>query len=440
MISAELRNRVNTLVWETDPDSLPRYQTAALKLVRIFFAVARDFAGGLPTLRAMSLVYTTLLSLVPLIAVSFSVLKGFGVHNQIEPMLLQVLAPLGEQGVEITNQIIGFVNNIKVGVLGALGLGMLLYTVISLVKKIESAFNYTWRIKTARSMSESFTNYLSIIMVGPVLVFSAMAISASIRHSSLVVAIENIEPFGSLITMTGKLLPYLLIIAAFTFIYKLIPNTRVRMRSAFYGAVVAGILWETTGWLFATFVANSTNYTAVYSGFAIIIVFMIWLYLSWMILLTGSSIAYYHQHPERVSNRQLVLQLSSRLREKLALLVCRKIALDFHQHEQASTLDQLARYVDVSSEALAMVLDALEQAGIVIRTGENHDRYVPAQSIENISLQQVISSIRAAEESPYLNPNHLHSFTAVDQVTAALENASASELGDKTLKDLIDQD
>jgi membrane protein len=137
--------------------------------LQIVVMVGRDLMDGMITLRAMSLVYTTLLSMVPLLAVSISVLKGFGVHDQLEPTLTSILAPLGEQSAEISAHIVGFVDNMKIGVLGALGLGLLIYTAVSLIQKIEAAFNYTWRLQNSRSLMQRFSDYLSVIMVGPVL-------------------------------------------------------------------------------------------------------------------------------------------------------------------------------------------------------------------------------------------------------------------------------
>jgi len=243
-------NAVHAFLWEKDLSTLPRWQAGGIHLLRIFQAVILDLKSGHLTLRAMSLVYTTLLSLVPLLAVSFSVLKGFGVRNQLETALNNMLAPLGAQSAEITQYIIGFVNNVKVGVLGALGLGLLLYTVISLVQKIESAFNFTWRISTSRNLAQRFSDYLSVILVGPVLVFTAMGITGTISNSDILTSLTSIAPLGFLISIASKLLPYILVIAAFTFIYILVPNTRVRFKSALVGGLIAGILWETTGWLF----------------------------------------------------------------------------------------------------------------------------------------------------------------------------------------------
>jgi len=151
-------------IWESPLESRPPWQRGLINGLRIIQLLIRDLAEGQITLRAMGLVYTTLLSMVPLLAVSFSVLKGFGVHNQVRPLLLKLLEPLGEKGVEITDQIITFVDNVQVGVLGAVGLALLFYTVISLLQKVERAFNYTWRVSRPRPLSQRFSDYLSVIL------------------------------------------------------------------------------------------------------------------------------------------------------------------------------------------------------------------------------------------------------------------------------------
>jgi membrane protein len=208
--------------------------------LQIMSMIGRDLMGGMLTLRAMSLVYTTLLSIVPLLAVSISVLKGFGVHDQLEPTLVSLLAPLGEKSVEISAHIVGFVENLKIGVLGAVGLSLLIYTAISLIQKIESAFNHTWRLQSSRNLMQRFSDYLSVILVGPVLVFSAVGITASLGSNEIVSLLNALPYMNDLIRLAGKILPYILVIAAFTFVYLLVPNTRVHPRSAFYGALIAG--------------------------------------------------------------------------------------------------------------------------------------------------------------------------------------------------------
>ena len=157
-------------LWRVDLDILKGGRAFLVKTLRLLAVSSRDFSEGLINLRAMSLVYTTLLSLVPLLAVSFSVLKGFGVHNQIEPLLLNFLAPLGPKGGEIAASIIGFVENLNVKVLGAVGLAVLLYTVFSLIQKIEDAFNDIWRVRRQRSLARKISDYMSVLLIGPVLI------------------------------------------------------------------------------------------------------------------------------------------------------------------------------------------------------------------------------------------------------------------------------
>ncbi len=337
----ELTNRLHEFTWQTDLSASSRWQAWLVRMLRIFQAVIRDFGSGLPTLRAMGLVYTTLLSLVPLLAVSFSVLTGFGVHNQVEPMLSHLLAPLGEQGDEITNRVIGFVNNVNFKVLGSLSLVFLIYTVISLLTKIEQALNFTWRISHNRSLVQRFSEYTSVVLIGPVLIFSAIGLTASISNSQVAGVLTSMESLGWLIWIAGKLVSFALIVGAITFIYVLVPNKKVHLSSALIGAVVAALLWKLSGWAFTSFVAGSTNYSAIYSSFAILVIFMIWLYLGWLILLIGASVSFYHQHPERTSSRYRVLRLSCRLREKVAMLVMLRIGHSFHHNEKPWTTQRI---------------------------------------------------------------------------------------------------
>jgi membrane protein len=291
---------IERAIWATPLESLPAWRATLLRFTRLLLALVRDLASGQLTLRAMSLVYTTLLSIVPLLALSLSVLKAFGVHNQVEPALRNFLAPLGAQGEENTEHIIEFVERMNVGVLGSVGFARLLYTAVSLVQKIERSFNFIWHIAEPRSMGERFSRYLSVLLVGPILVFSALGMTAAVTSLDLVQGLLAVEPLGRLAYAAGQLLPYVLVIAAFTFIYVFVPNTHVRIWPALAGGIVGGLLWQTGGWAFAAFVAVSTRYSAIYSSLAILVLFMIWLYLSWLILLFGAAVAFYRQHPEYI--------------------------------------------------------------------------------------------------------------------------------------------
>ena len=433
-------NRVETVlrkkVWEGDLSSLPRWKALLTKVLRVFYVVIRDVIEGQLTLRAMSLVYTTLLAMVPLLAVSFSVLKGFGVHNQIEPLLLNFLRPLGERGVEVTSRIIGFVDSVKAGILGSIGFALLIYTVISLIQKIERACNDTWHVNRSRPLSQKFSDYLSVILIGPVLVFSALGITASVMSTTVVQKMVAIKVFGSLMELATKLVPYLLVIAAFTFVYIFVPNTRVRFRSALTGGLVAGVLWEASGWAFASFVVKSAKYTAIYSGFAILIMFMIWLYLSWLIVLVGASVAYYHQHPESVTSYRRELRLSNRMQEKLALLVMFLVGNNYYDNLPALTLEEFAQSLNVPMEALEPIMEALEGYGLLSQTANEPPTYLPARPLDTAELKDVLDAVRGANEIVDLKPQSESAELAVDQLVDHLDQAMAGALQGSTLKDL----
>jgi membrane protein len=438
MTIAAVSNQLNTVIWETSLSSMHRWQAWLIRMLRILIATARDIAGGLPTLRAMGLVYTTLLSLVPLLAVSFSVLKGFGVHNQVEPMLLNLLEPLGEQGVEITDKIIGFVDNVNVKVLGSLSLVFLFYTVISLLTKIEQALNNTWRIRKYRGFVQRITEYISVVMIGPVLIFTAIGLTASVSTSTVASALASMEGFGTLIWIASKLTSFLLIVGAITFIYVLVPNEKVKLKSAFTGAVVAALLWKLTGWLFSSFVAGSVKYSAIYSSFAVIVIFMIWLYLSWLILLVGASVAFYHQHPERTSSRQQVLRLSSRLREKIGLLVMLRVGQSFHRDSEKLTKQQLSKNLDIAAEALALVIRPLEQHGLLSESCDKRRVYLPGKSLEHIKIHEIWDAVRSAQESTQLNPDNVNSDEAVDGLLQNINDSIYNSLDGMSLLELVE--
>lgn len=428
-----LQDRIYHWIWDPLPRDAGWWRRQGVQLARIAACVGEDIHSGALTMRAMSLVFTTLLALVPLIAVSFSVLKGFGVHNQIEPALLQLLAPLGERSHEITERIVGFVDNIKVGVLGAVGVALLLYTAISLIQKVEESFNYTWNVRRRRTLVRRFSDYLSVLVIGPLLVFLALGITATLSSTTVVQALMAIEPFGYLLRLATRLLPYVLVIAAFTFIYVLIPNTRVRVRHALYGGVVAGILWETVGRLFASFVATSTNYTAIYSSFAILLLFMIWLYLSWLILLFGSSIAFYRQYPEYLlAPGRTGIRLSHAQDEQLALTVMLAVVRAWYRGESPPDRDTLARSLAVPVHPVDRVLDALAEHGLLASSGPEGGGFLPAAPPELTSVKQVLDAVRRHGH----RANMLTADNEVGGLMERLDDALTRELGSVSVASL----
>jgi len=352
-------------------------------------------------LQAMSLTYSTLLSLVPFLAVMFSVLKAFGVQNVLEPFLAQMLQPLGAEASPVTNKIINFVENIRIGILGAAGLAMLFYTVVTLVAKIEDALNQIWRSPRSRSWGQRTTAYLSVVLVGPVMVFTALALTASAQSYWLVARLFKIGFVSYVFTLTTSVMPFVLLCATFTFLYKFIPYTKVRLRSALVGGAAAGILWQLVGVGFAAFVANSAQYAAIYSSFAIMIVFLIWLYVGWLIFLVGAEVAYFHQHPHAFIREALHGTGGHRFQEWLALSAMVEITRRHFSDGPPWKPTELAASFGVSS--LENFIDDFVRAGILLRSLEP-EGVALARPPESVTVNDVLDIVSDSTAHELRNP------------------------------------
>lgn len=424
-------------LWEVDLEGLPAGRRSLVFIARLFYVIARELLSGQLGLRAMGLVYTTLLAFVPLLAVSFSVLKAFGVHDQIAPLLYNLFAPLGSKGTELAQRVMSFVENVKVGVLGTVGLATLIYTVVSLMQKIEQAFNFVWHVERMRSLGHRFSSYLTVILIGPVLVFTAMGITASVMSHTLVRHLMHIEPLGEIILGVGELVPYVLVWGAFTFIYHFMPNTRVRVGTAALGGLFAALIWQSTGWLFAAFIASSSRYAAIYSSFAILMLLLIWLYLSWLILLLGAQLTFYIQHPQYLSMQRMHVTLSARLRERLALTLMFLIAYNHYHSRRAWSAEALSRHLSLPPDPVARVLGELEDAGYLTATGDEPPTYLPARDIGTIGLFDLLCSVRKSQENRLLDNERLPKLAPVEDVIQRLDGAVGDVLGDQSVRTLV---
>jgi membrane protein len=407
-------------------------------VLRVLRAGWRDLVHGHLSLQAMSLVYTTLLSLVPLLAVSFSVLKGFGVHNQVQPLLYNVLRPLGWQKAhELGDQIIAFVDNVKVGLLGGVGLLMLIYTVLLLMQKIEDALNYSWHIKRGRSLGQTFAIYLSVLLVGPLLVFGAISLISALATDSVIDWLAHRQGYETAIAWGGQLVPYVILVVAFTFVYMMVPNTSVRFKPALIGASISAALWELWGWMFAAFLANSAGY-AIYAAFATLFIFMFWLYGSWLILLVGSSIACYIQHPQYATVEPDALKLSARAREIIAVAVMREIASRFQAGAPSWTVAELANHIDAPDPAVEWTVCALLAGGLLCESGKKPTRLMLAKDPSVVTLADMVTVLRDADSTGTPSKLKPPEDPQATKLIEESERARDEVLRGQTIKSLID--
>jgi len=428
MIEAFIES-VRARLWPSEPPS-SKLSRAALVPARFIFALGRDLLSGDLSLRAMSLVYTTMIAVVPLLAFSFSVLKGLGFHRELEPLIARFLSPLGEKGIEITANIIGFVDNVRGTALAGVSLGILLFTVLSMAQKVEDSFNFVWRVDRPRSLARRFSEYLSVMLVGPVLMTFALAIIASISSTAVVQSLQEIEPFGSGMLVLGKLAPYFLVIAAFSFLYAFVPNTRVRFKAALLAGIVAGAMWAAGGSLFAQFVVAASRTEAIYSGFAIVIVAMFWLYLSWLILLIGAQLGFYIQNPDYLPVGRRTPHMSTGLTEKLALMTMMLVAEDFFSGGHGWRVESIASRASLPAHQLEPIVESLRRNGLLTETVEQ--RLTPGRALSQITVAQILAAIR--------DTGGQHNFgwpAAVNALDESIEAAINAAVDGQTLETLV---
>lgn len=426
-------------LWPADGTSIAGWRGRSLGLLRLNYAVVRDVVEGRLALHSASLVYTTILSLVPLFALAISVLKGFGVHYRFEPLLMSALAPLGAQGTEVADRLMQFVDKMEVGVLGAVGLALLFYTAISMVQKVETAFNDIWHIRETRPLARKFTDYLSVLLIGPVLLFSAIALATSVIASEPVRQLGEYGPTATLLEIGGRLLPVLLVAGTLTFLYKFLPYTPVNIRSAAVGGIVAGLIWLLAGWGFAMFVSSASSYTAIYSAFAALILFLLWVNVTWLILLIGGSIAFYHQHPEYMPLGPGPAILSNRCRERLALAAIQQIGAAQYAGEPPLTTSKLRRRLRVPEEALQRMLTALKEASLVTTTADAPPRWVGIRPFEATEVKVLLDVVRRAGEQHGLDLSRINAAAPVAAAEARISTAIDGALDGWRLKDLVAQ-
>lgn len=388
----------------TQGDGLP---ARALRLLRYPYAVVRDVTLGDVNLRAMGLVYNTLLALIPLLAFSFAVLKVFGAQRDLEPLVLEFFRPVGEAAAELTARVMSFVDGVSGGLVGSLGFALLLWTLMGTIQKVEDSFNYLWRVEQPRTLGRRIAEYLVLVIVGPVLLVLAFGLGVA---------------------------PPLMIIALFIALYRFVPNTSVRWLPAVAGGLVAGAMWWMVAQVFADLYTHARSITIVYAGFALIIAALVWTWAGWLILLIGVQVSFYLQNPGYLRLGLVELRLSAAETEDLALRIMSLVGRSHVRGARRWDNEGLARALRVPGIAVAQVAGILEQSRLL--AADETEAWLPGRDIDHITLREVLRVVRNPR-STLVDHQQAKPLPAVDALQAELQAASDSALGERTLGQLV---
>jgi membrane protein len=338
--------------------------------------------------KAAALTFSSLLALVPLLAIMFALLKGLGVHNTMEPLLLKYLASGSD---EVVSNVLGYINNTNVGSLGAVGLITLMLTVLFLLGNIEKAFNSLWQVHENRSWFRKFADYFSIITFGPLFLLAAISMNSSLRSQTLVQWILEQPWLGEAVIMALEITPFVVIWAAFIFLYLFMPNTKVHFSAAAVGGVTAGTLWLVSQWGYVSFQIGVGKYNAIYGTMAALPVFMIWLYIGWMIALAGGALSRAWQGRDTLALETTEKETSWHPIQVLTLLFL--VYRRFQAGDEPWSDAELIGASGMDSQICQPILNFLEQKGVILRFEDQglSVRILPQRSAASVDLSALLT-------------------------------------------------
>ena len=389
---------LNADIWRLQAHKLPRRRSFWITQLRIVLLAVRRFNLDRCELRASALTFYSLLSIVPVVALAFAVAKGFGVEKVLADQLMEKMQ--GQE--EVAQRIIGFAQSLlettKGGAIAGVGIVLLFWTVIKVLGNVEKSFNDIWGVNTGRTMGRKFADYLSIMMICPVLLIIASSVTVLLttQVSGLLERLSFLGSLADVLIWLLELLPYGVIWLVFTFIYVFMPNTKVELKSALWGGILAGTIYQLVQLTYITFQIGVSNYGAIYGSFAALPLFLVWLQLSWLIVLLGAEISFAHQNVGTYEFEQDCLAVSHSFKRMIALMMTSLCVKHFLNAEKPLTAEAISRQLEVPIRLVRSVLAELTEARLLaeIRADGREDvAYQPACDTQRLTVAAVIERL-----------------------------------------------
>jgi membrane protein len=433
-------NFIKDDIWRIRLKDLPPKKSFFIKLLRVFLLSIRGFDEDKCQLRASALTFYSLISIVPVAAMAFGIAKGFGFEKLLEKQLLEQLS--GQE--EVVTRVIDFANsllaNTRGGLMAGVGIVILFWAVIKVLGNIEDSFNDIWGIKESRTLGRRFSDYLSVMLLCPILIIMASSLTVFITTQVTLITqkVAILGIFSPLIFFVLKLLPYCLIWILFTFIYVFMPNTKVRFSSGLLAGIIAGTIYQIIQWGYIAFQVGAARYNAIYGSFAALPLFLIWLQLSWLIVLFGAEFAFAHQNVDTYEFEPDSLRISDHFKRLLSLQVCHLLVVNFAKGEKPSTATEISHKMEIPIRLVHQILYELTESGIVsdVTTTEYKEvAYQPARDINSLTVKFVIEALekRGVDNIPVTMSAELETLSATMESFSEMINNSAEN---KLLKDL----
>lgn len=385
-------------IWRISTRKLPRRHSFLIQQLRVILLAVREFRGNQRELNASALTFYTLISIVPIVAMAFGIAKGFGLDKTLEGQLLGKFP--GQE--ETIGQIIGFANNLlqntSGGIIAGIGVMVLFWTVIKVLDSIEGSFNDIWGIKKGRPFGRKISDYLSIMLICPFFLIASGGINVFLASQieMLVQKLAFLGPLQPIILLSLNILPYMMLWGLFTFLYVFMPNTKVNIVSGLIGGVLAGTVYQIVQMLYINFQIGAGKMNVIYGSFAALPLFLIWLQLSWRIVLFGAEVSFAHQNVDTYEFEHDCLNVSRSFRRLLSLRIACEAVKRFALGQAPLTPKQVTDELDIPVRLVRVILFELVEAGVLIEVMDPTQRqssFHPARDISQLTVQFVLDAL-----------------------------------------------
>lgn len=392
--SKYLRNQLSQDIWVRDTSETPRLLRMAKGTARWGYLVFHGFFKDQCIIRAAALTFTTILSIVPFLAVAFSISKGFGLQNTdfIRTLILRITTG----NTDVADKIIQYIDRTNVQTLGWIGIATLLFTVFSLIGTIEKAFNTIWGVQRGRTAWRKVADFFPVIFICPIILLLASSFNVSLQKQEIIQGLLSVSAIGYMEALILKMAPLTLIIFAFGFMYAFIPNTSVKLSSAVLGGIVGGTLWQFAQWVYINWQIGAAKYNAIYGSFAQFPLLLMWIYISWVVVLLGSEASYAWQNINSFVKQRFFGAASALERQKIAVIMMTFLAKRFHNGEALPSVEEISDRLMAPAPLVSDLFEVMCKAGLTVRTDNIQcEVHAPARALEEIRIAEIIAVVNS---------------------------------------------
>ena len=420
-MTINLINFINEDIWLLHEQTLSPLKALLFRSLKIVILSVQGFVSDLCPLRASALTLYSILSIVPVIAMLFGIAKGFGFENMLQERLIEQVPAQETMVLQLISFAQNLLNNARGGVVAGIGIVVLFWTIINVISNIEVSFNHIWKIDKDRSISRKFSDYLSLMLLAPVVLIASSSITVFLQTKiTWLITVIQLPEFGVwLVIRALGLSPLVLMIGLFSFTYIFMPNHKINYRDGIIAGVVAGVMYHLSQWAYLSLQIGVSSYNAIYGSFAALPLFVVWLQIGWMIVLFGCELAFFLQNYETYRNNNRFSDLSFSRKKVIALQITHLIIKNFTQLRNPLSAEEIAASLLIPIAIIHPVISNLLASHILVEINnqdEDDEVYLPAVDINILTVAYVINALEQCGQ------NHLPDICQEQLFTGAVNN------------------